>query len=393
MDTLQTAEHILIQEIFNDSSLKSLVNLSAKILENPVAFYLLSYTDVVYSDNYPKDAIEDYMNCRTKSTTEEKIEWTKIFYASLEKHTPNIQSWPYMRSRQLVCGSYVGGTLVGYITMPEINEGLIHIDHKLIELVTRVYGMALLIKENANLKSSDHSLLWGLLADKINPLYLERNLIDPVFGNLSSYRMLWFLKKQSNGILITNRDIDEMLSCFTYQVMVSFEEGYALLVDGNDLSNLSNLSKLATLKNIAIGASDPFDNIKDIKHHFANAQCTLRYSSQLKKSTGLYQFDQYKLHHLIALSSNHQTLSDFVSNKIYEIEAYDKKNHSDYLLTLKTYLEYNKNIDETSKALFVHKNTVFYRVKKLEEFFDINLSDCSQVALLVSSLIIYDHLL
>lgn len=58
--------------------------------------------------------------------------------------------------------------------------------------------------------------------------------------------------------------------------------------------------------------------------------------------------------------------------KIYEdtlgrLEDYDSKNQTDYMLTLKSYLDHNASVQEVASATFVHRNTINYKIKKIRE--------------------------
>ncbi|MGI9861696.1 PucR family transcriptional regulator ligand-binding domain-containing protein [Moorella naiadis] len=46
---------------------------------------------------------------------------------------------------------------------------------------------------------------------------------------------------------------------------------------------------------------------------------------------------------------------------------YDRKNHTDLLSTLKIYLDHNCNLKKTAPALFLHPNTIKYRINKIRE--------------------------
>ena len=45
------------------------------------------------------------------------------------------------------------------------------------------------------------------------------------------------------------------------------------------------------------------------------------------------------------------------------------------LNTLKYYLLSQKNVSKTSKIIFMHRNTVMYRLKKIQEALEVDLSD------------------
>ena len=52
-----------------------------------------------------------------------------------------------------------------------------------------------------------------------------------------------------------------------------------------------------------------------------------------------------------------------------------KINMTEYLLTVKTYLENNNNMTVTAKKLFIHRNTLISRINKIEELTGKKLSD------------------
>ena len=56
--------------------------------------------------------------------------------------------------------------------------------------------------------------------------------------------------------------------------------------------------------------------------------------------------------------------------------------------TLKTYLELKCNITETSNKMFIHRNTVKYRIKKCEEILDREIDDSDFIFQLQLSLIL-----
>lgn len=66
-------------------------------------------------------------------------------------------------------------------------------------------------------------------------------------------------------------------------------------------------------------------------------------------------------------------LSDF--DNITRIQAHDAEQQTDYLGTLRAYLESNGNISAMAARLHVHNNTVRYRVARLAKDFDLDLDD------------------
>ncbi len=67
-----------------------------------------------------------------------------------------------------------------------------------------------------------------------------------------------------------------------------------------------------------------------------------------------------------------------------DLIAYEKTNQIDLMETLDAYLNENANIIETSDKLFIHRNTLKYRLKKIENLLNVNLhslEDCLKLLL------------
>lgn len=59
----------------------------------------------------------------------------------------------------------------------------------------------------------------------------------------------------------------------------------------------------------------------------------------------------------------------------------DKQNDTQYTLTLYTYLQHDRHTKETANALFIHRNTLLYRLEKMEQDYHIRLNDVEMTIL------------
>ena len=64
--------------------------------------------------------------------------------------------------------------------------------------------------------------------------------------------------------------------------------------------------------------------------------------------------------------------------KITKIYLDDIKNKTDNINTIYHYLAYDKSLAIASKKLFIHKNTVSYRLLKINENYNIDFNDSYQ---------------
>jgi purine catabolism regulator len=53
----------------------------------------------------------------------------------------------------------------------------------------------------------------------------------------------------------------------------------------------------------------------------------------------------------------------------------DKSTGANNFRTLFVYLQNNRHLANTARALFIHRNTLIYRLKKIQSFLDVDLDD------------------
>lgn len=83
------------------------------------------------------------------------------------------------------------------------------------------------------------------------------------------------------------------------------------------------------------------------------------------------QLDTLELLHLLPKSQ----MENFISNTLKSLAYPDDETLIDFKNTLKTFLELNCNITDTANALFIHRNTVKYRIKRCEEILGQDITD------------------
>ena len=84
------------------------------------------------------------------------------------------------------------------------------------------------------------------------------------------------------------------------------------------------------------------------------------------RSIGLYQ--------LLLEVEDQKVIRTFYEEALGQLEAYDEKNQTDYLPTLQQYLESNASVQEVAKETFVHRNTINYKIKKIKEILQCDLT-------------------
>lgn len=70
-----------------------------------------------------------------------------------------------------------------------------------------------------------------------------------------------------------------------------------------------------------------------------------------------------------------QGASDYCRGVLATLVAYDEAHTTDLVHTLRTYFRCNGNVIRTSERLFLHRNSVLYRLQRIEELLEVDLKD------------------
>ncbi len=88
--------------------------------------------------------------------------------------------------------------------------------------------------------------------------------------------------------------------------------------------------------------------------------------SQKNKIDKIYYKD-VGIYKILLSSGDINVLYEIYNDTLGSLADYDAANKTDYLLTLKCYLENDASVQTVAKLTFVHRNTINYKLKKIKE--------------------------
>lgn len=120
---------------------------------------------------------------------------------------------------------------------------------------------------------------------------------------------------------------------------------------------------------VSIGIGRYYGNILDISKSYEEAKKALIVSRSMADK--ILFFDDLKIYKLITKIEDKEELIIFCKEILYPLERYDKENGTDLLGTLKAYFEYDENMQISSENLYIHVNTMKYRIKRIKDILGI----------------------
>lgn len=114
---------------------------------------------------------------------------------------------------------------------------------------------------------------------------------------------------------------------------------------------------------IVIGSS--VSSIKDVNKSYDNANQLVKYIFRTNSSKSIFKFEDMLIENLIG------KLEDDKLEEIYleycRINDIEKLNF-ELIETIRAFFENNLNITDTASSLFLHRNTLIYRINRIESF-------------------------
>ncbi|WP_433296350.1 PucR family transcriptional regulator [Pseudonocardia sp. CA-142604] len=124
-----------------------------------------------------------------------------------------------------------------------------------------------------------------------------------------------------------------------------------------------------------VGVGSPCEELSDFPRSYREAMLALRMRSTGSRGRRTIFYEQLGTYRLLAEVGELGVVDRFVEEWIGPLIAYDSDHGAELVATLSTYLECRGNYDATAAALFVHRNTLKYRLRRIKEISNLDLKD------------------
>lgn len=124
---------------------------------------------------------------------------------------------------------------------------------------------------------------------------------------------------------------------------------------------------------IAIGLGQPARDIAAWRNSHRDAVQALELAARLQTDAPLYIGD-LGVYQLILSLSDREKLVDFMNRTLGDLIDYDHRQRADLIKTLEAFFACHGNLSQTADMLIVHRNTLLYRMNRINEIAQIDLN-------------------
>lgn len=226
------------------------------------------------------------------------------------------------------------------------------------------------------------SFIKNIILDNILPsdIYIKSKELH---FNSEESRIIFLVKFNSNTDIMPFEMLQNMFPDKAKDYVISVGENDVVLVkEIKSGTDSKEIEKIATdiadtiytefYCKVSIGISTIVENIKDLARAYKEAQVALEVGKVFETEKNIISYENLGIGRLIYQLPT--TLCEMFLQEVFKkgsLESLDRET----LMTIQCFFENNLNVSETSRKLFVHRNTLVYRLEKIRKLTGLDLRE------------------
>lgn len=397
--TGQFAEDML-SSLFYESGIQAMIDKAYTVLGNPIFVFDAGYNLIAANrmegarHGQGKKIIE---NGGFRKEEFEMVNHLEHIHEKVKRsRLPLLAHHPEVGFDQLLCSINPEKDL-GHIVVTGLNRPFTETDMKLLLILRQAIDQQM--KKNSFIRKNKgiycEYFLKDLLDEKITTEKQCRERIRHMDEDFSGNMYCLVIETiRSSGTLNTMHIRNLFENRFPHARSLFYENNIVIILSlpaNRELDKQArrNLTKICQDNDLYGGLSNFFQNILHLPAYYRQAQCAVSLGTHTSNTPSLFFYQDFYLQHIQESFCPKESLSTFFHPKLKLLLDYDKKNDSQLAESLYMYLAHERNISAASAAMFIHRNTLIYRLKKIDSIVSIDYDNYRERQYLILSYELY----
>ena len=255
------------------------------------------------------------------------------------------------------------------------------------------------IKNLYDEKYDKNSFIKNIILDNILPsdIYIKGKELR---FNTEEVRVVFLIKFLSRTEVLPFNMVQQIFPDKNKDYVISISEQDIVVVKeikgGTDIREIEKLARsiadtLGTefYAKVAIGIGTAVDNIKDLARSYKEAQTAIEVGKVFDTEKTVISYENLGIGRLIYQLPT--TLCEMFLQEVFKYGSLESLDH-ETLMTIQCFCENNLNVSETSRKLFVHRNTLVYRLEKIRKLTGLDLREFDNAITLKVALMVKRYL-
>jgi len=386
----QAWEDDLRKVVDNLLPLKRFENLADRVFDNPCTFTSVSYQVLFCSDK--KGTLAQFYS---KSDRDGNVFLSSPeigFYQSdddyqdtYSTHGPTmyLNSNGHDEFNTLYENVFVNDQLLGRISIEDVIRPISEQDMALLDFFSAMVGLRLRA-------GAVNSLVAPTKFDQIVTDLLDGFIVPQQSLNRELALRGWNPDGCFLCLVITGRDMaaynrmaSEDCTGAHESYCLAHEGSMVLIVRSDETSGdqekiLANIEEVLATYRMRAGCSMPFNAFVSLGSYYSQASIACRAEDTAKDRPTISRFSEYEINFIISCILKDTSAQVFYPYGLVQLIRADAAEGTSLVEVLRTYLDTNCSIAETSRRLYLHRNTVLAYVKRIKEIIGSNLDDSDE---------------
>ncbi len=292
--------------------------------------------------------------------------------------------------RKLSSKIFIQGKLAGMIVMLENETSIISLHMQLLPVISAATAVAIyrytpcITAGYTNYEKLLYDLLIGAPPEEIAP-QIRGLQFSPSMCALCIRPTRYLGQKH-----LKERVSDELLRRLPGTRLCYHEGGIAALVplhkQGDIMSEkVEILEQLALSEYLQVGVSNAFFNPESFAKRYAQARRAMELGNKMHNEKPVFVYSDYSFYDLLDNAGTPESLGLFCRPALSILSRYDHDSGTDLYSTLEVYLQCDFSVKAAAEKLYIHRNTLSYRLEKIVDLTSVDLSDSNTRFLLAMS--------
>lgn len=353
-------------------NIQKIIDIGNTVLENPMMVVDMDGKVLAMSSSYINDDINDYwIESRSTGYIPTAVLGTPLLTADGKQNswtdTPQIY---FMPDGTKIIGAFIsaGETFIAGIGLWEHKRPILPSDIWLVHILCKVLSSII----ETQRKNAVKRTAAAILADLLSGVQIERDLLEGLELKCPRpWRLLLIDTPYQNSVISRRSLIQRLQSLPQPCVSLTYENYVVALVSENQAESIiHHVLGEKELSYYRVCISLPFNTLSLLSARYNQALFVLTYA---EKTPGQYLAEDYLLPYLLRFLSEENTRQNLIHPALNLLKQYDAEKKSDLYETLYIYLQNERRIIQSSQEMHIHKNTLMYRLQRINVLTKINL--------------------
>lgn len=243
------------------------------------------------------------------------------------------------------------------------------------------------------------SFVKNIILDNILPSDIALRAKELHFSNNTS-RVAFLIRSDKNRDIYSHEVVQSLFPSKNKDFVIIIDDENTVLIkelkSNDDYKEIEKTAKAIIdtfntelMVKAQIGIGTVVDNIRDINRSYREAQTALQIGSIFDSDKAIINYENLGLGRLIYQLPT--TLCKLFLNEVFKDDAYESLD-DETLLTIQKFFEKDLNVSETSRLLYVHRNTLVYRLDKIQKITGLDLRKFDDAIIFKVSMLVKKYL-